>query len=248
MKKSITKNIDILVFGAHPDDAEIFMGGSLLYFKKLKLSTAVCDLTKGELGTYGNASIREKEKENASRLLNLDVRETLDIPDGQIHVSSTYLHKVITVIRELKPKIVFTMEEDSRHPDHSQTHQLVKEACFLSGLKKWNSPLSPHRPGALAYYPEIIFSKKPDFVVDISSVFQEKQKVINAYKSQVIGKLENDSQSQTFIRSHRFWKQLETRSVMAGSFIAVEYGEPFYTSLSLSLTDPLTQLFKKGLH
>ncbi len=241
------ENLDILAFGAHPDDAEIFMGGSLLYFKSLSLSIGVCDLTRGELGTYGNDTTREKEKNTAGDLLKLDVRKTLDIPDGQVSVNKPNLTKVITMIRTYRPKIIFTMSPDSRHPDHSQTHHLIKEAFFLSGLKKWPCSKPPYRSGGFAYYPEWVSIQKPDFVVDITDFIEQKYLAVEAYSSQVLKRGEDDLESKTFVHSSDFWRKLEARSVTAGSFIGVKYGEPFFSSQSLALTSPLTQLFKKGL-
>ena len=240
-------NLDILAFGAHPDDAEIFMGGSLLYFKSLALSVGVCDLTQGELSTYGDKKSRKKEREAASKILKLDVRETLDIPDGQVLVNKKNLTKVINVIRSHCPKIIFTMPPNARHPDHGHTHHLVKEAFFLSGLKKWPSPKSPYRAMGFAYYPEWRETKKPDFVVDITDFVEQKRTAIEAYRSQVLKKNEENLEIKTFVRSSDFWRQLEVRSVLAGSFIGVQYGEPFFSPQSLALTQPLDQLVKKGM-
>lgn len=242
------KAVNILAFGAHPDDVEIFMGGSLLFFKSVGLSIGICDLTQGEAGTYGDRELRKREKNIASKMLDLNLRETLDIPDGQVRLNDTNLNKIINVLRAHCPKVVFTMPPGDRHPDHYNTHYLVKEACFLSGLKKWKNPLPAHRPGGLAYYPELTIDKKPDFVVDISAFINQKIAAIKAYGSQVVQETEKDQPPLTLIRSNLFWKQLNARTVQAGSYIGVEYGEPFYSFQSIQVTDPLNQIYKRGLH
>ena len=242
------QTVDIAAFGAHPDDCEIFMGGSILHFRKLGYRVGICDLTRGEAGTYGDPQLRQKERDEASRLLGLDERLTLTLPDGGIENTPDHRMEVVKAIRALRPQLVFTMPPSARHPDHENTHYLVRAAVFLSGLEKLDTGpgQTPHRPARLIHYPELIFSKKPDFIVDISPYYNRKKEVIKAYSSQVIDEKEVDAGTRTLIRSHEFWRRLEARSVMAGAMIGTAYGEPFYCDAPVFLDDPLKNLSQRG--
>ena len=129
--------LDVLIFGAHPDDAELSMGGTIAKLTHYKHNVGIIDLTRGEMGTRGTAETREKEALKASRILKTKVRENLDIPDGDIQRTKENLLKVITKIRKYTPKIVFAPYFNDRHPDHIDASKLVKEAMFVSGLTKF---------------------------------------------------------------------------------------------------------------
>ena len=129
-------NLDVLIFAAHPDDAELSMGGTIARFTLKGLNVGVIDLTKGEMSTRGNTKIRAKETLTASRILKLKVRENLNLQDGNISVSQNSLNKVVSIIRKYKPKIVFAPYFNDRHPDHIDASALIKRAVFKSGLEK----------------------------------------------------------------------------------------------------------------
>jgi len=230
--------VDILAFGAHPDDIEITMAGSVLAFKRQGYSVGVCDLCAGEAATYGTPEIRRQELRTAAEMLGLDARVTLDLPDGGIRNSEESRMKVIEVIRRLTPEIVFTFDETpGRHPDHHNTGIIVREAVFLAGLEKIKTDQPPFRPSALVRFPELIAWRKPDFVIDITEFWGQKVAAIRAHSSQVTAEAENDANTKTFIRSNRFWDVLEAQNKLAGAMIGARYGEPFYYDRPVRVDD-----------
>ncbi|GAB4184768.1 MAG: bacillithiol biosynthesis deacetylase BshB1 [Calditrichia bacterium] len=237
--------LDVLAFGAHPDDVEIFMGGTIARLKKDKLKVGVCDLTRGEAGTYGSAETRSEELQRASDIMGLDIRVTLDIPDGSVSNTEENRLKVIDVIRQYRPKVVFTFVDLlTRHPDHYYTGVILKECMFLSGLEKIKTNHAPYRPEALIQFPELIPRREPDVIVDITEFWETKIAAIQAYSSQVTVEFEKNPRPKTFLRSEQFWEVLEARSRLAGAQIGVKYGEPFYTQGPFKYTN--LDMFVKG--
>ncbi len=238
--------IDILAIGAHPDDIEMSMGGTLLKMKALNRKTAICDLTRGEAATYGTTHTREEEVRKATQMLGLDARITLELPDGNVLNTEGNRLKVIEVIRQLQPELVFSFaDRPMRHPDHYHCGRIVQECCYLAGLGKIKTEFSPFRPAAFIEFPELIFDK-PTFVIDITEYWEKRQEIIRCFDTQVITPGGDDSQTKTFIRSNSFWEIQEARAVMAGAFIGVKYGEPFYSDYPPRVTDPIGA-FKKRL-
>ncbi|MCX7798022.1 MAG: bacillithiol biosynthesis deacetylase BshB1 [Melioribacter sp.] len=222
--------LDILVFAAHPDDAELSMGGTIAKLIREGLKVGVIDLTKGELGTRGSSEIRLKEAEEASAILNLTHRENLSFNDGSIKVNNEYLYKVVSRIRKFRPQIVFAPFFNDRHPDHIGSGLLIKEAVFFSGLPKIvtedNGRIQmPHRPKKLFYY-LLTYEVKPSFIVDISDTFEIKMKAIKAFKSQFYNP--NSNEPETFISQPNFLKYIEARAKVYGFKIGKDYGEPFF--------------------
>jgi len=229
--------VDILAIGAHPDDSEIFMGGALLKFKQLGYKVGVCDLTKGEAGTFGSAKQRMKERDRASKILGLTFRESLDLPDSAVSNIRDNQLKLIEVIRKLKPELIFSFSPDTRHPDHHECAGLVRDAGYLAGLKNIVTHSSVFRSSALITHPELIYWQKPDFVIDITSVWDQKLDAIRAYDTQVVvsGK---SYPGKTLIKSAEFWEILEARARLAGAAIGVKYGEPFFSKNPPNIADP----------
>jgi bacillithiol biosynthesis deacetylase BshB1 len=237
--------LDILAFGAHPDDVEIFMGGTIARLKKEGYKIGICDLTRGEAGTYGSSEIRAKEMQEASRILGLDIRVTLDIPDGNVRNTEENRLKIIDVIRQFRPRVVFTFVDLlTRHPDHYYTGVIMKEVIFLAGLEKIKTSHPPYRPNALVQFPELIPKKEADVIVDISDFWETKIRAIQAYSSQVTTEHEKNPRSKTFLRSKEFWEVLEARSRIAGALIGTKYGEPFYAPGPFQFTG--LDMFAKG--
>lgn len=231
---------DVLIFGAHPDDAEIFMGGTILYLKKLGYSVSVCDLSEGEAGTYGSGEGRQEELRKASHLMGLDERLTLDMEDGNIRNEKKNRIKVIKVIRAVRPKIVFSFSGNLiRHPDHKYCGEMARECCFLAGLEKVKTENKPHRPDSFIEFPELMITKRPDFIIDITPYFGKKKDVIRCYGSQVTGDGEDDNGTKTLIRSNNFWEILDARAIQAGAMGGVRYGEPFYSPNPPLIHDPV---------
>lgn len=221
--------LDVLAIGAHPDDCEIAMAGTICVLKQQSYKVGICDLTAGEAGTYGSAETRKQESQAASKILKLDARITLDLPDGNIRNSKQNRLKLIEVIRQYQPRILFSFyPQMPRHPDHFYAGLLAKECLFLSGLEKIRTEHPPFRPKNLLYFKELIIRDQPDFIVDVTEFWAQKMDAIRAYKSQVTGKGEDDTDTKTFIRSHAFWEVIESRSRTAGEMIGTRFGEPFY--------------------
>lgn len=238
--------VDILAIGAHPDDCEMFLGGTLLKMKALSYNVGVCDLTRGEAGTFGTAETREQELQKSTRLLGLDARITLDIPDGNVRDSEENRLQIIEVLRLLRPEIVFSfVERPLRHPDHFHCGKMVRECCFLAGLQKIKTPSPAFRPSAFIGFPELTFDK-PAFVIDVTDFWATRQEAIRCFGTQVVLPGETEAATQTLIRSHSFWEIQEARASMAGAYIGVKYGEPFYADNPPQLMDPLVA-FKRNI-
>jgi bacillithiol biosynthesis deacetylase BshB1 len=244
--KPSNNTVDVLAFGAHPDDCEMFVGGTLLKMKSLSYKVGVCDLSRGEAGTYGTPESREQELKRATELLGLDARVTLDFPDGGIRDTEENRIQIIEVIRQLRPEIVFSFaDRPLRHPDHSHCGKMVRECCYLAGLRKIETRSPAFRPSAFIGFPELIFDK-PDFIIDISEFWETRQEAIRCFNTQVVQPGEDDAQTMTFIRSNKFWEIQDARAGMAGAFIGVRYGEPFYSDNPPQVIDPV-QSFKRKL-
>lgn len=238
--------VDVMAFGAHPDDCEMFLGGTLLRLKSQGYKVAVCDLTRGEAGTYGTPETRKAELDKSTELLGLDVRVTLDMPDGGVRDSEENRRQIIDVIRKHRPEIVFSfVDRPLRHPDHYHCGRMVRECCYLSGLGKLETQYPAFRPSSFIGFPELWFDN-PDFVVDVTEFWQQRQEAIRCFGSQVLQPGEDGSQTKTLIRSQSFWEIQEGRGTMAGASIGVRYGEPFYCDHPPQVTDPVAT-FKKRL-
>jgi bacillithiol biosynthesis deacetylase BshB1 len=243
---SNTNTVDIMAFGAHPDDCEMYMGGTLLKMKSLSYKVGICDLSRGEAATYGSAETRKKELEKSTALLGVHVRVTLDLPDGNIRDSEENRQQIIEVIRKHRPELVFSfVDRPLRHPDHYRCGKMVRECCYLAGLEKIKTLSPGFRPSAFIGFPELIFDT-PDFVIDVTPFWETRQEAIRCFFTQVLQPGEDDSQTKTFIRSDSFWKIQGARATMAGALIGVRYGEPFYSDNPPQVLDPL-EAFKKRL-
>ena len=214
--------IDCLAFGAHPDDVELFCSGLLIKLQKQGKSTAVIDLTRGELSTNGTLQIRAKETKNATKVMNLSFRENLKLEDGNIENSKENRYKIIKYIRKFKPDLILAPYWEDRHPDHIATSKIVSDASFYSGLKMIESGQEPHRPKMnLFYMMHNIFI--PSFVVDISTVMDIKTEAIQCYKSQF-----GQSPNNTYINRPEFFDSIINRAKFYGYQIKTKYGEPYF--------------------
>ena len=238
-------NLDVLVFAAHPDDAELGMGGTILKLITSGKKIGLIDLTKAELSTRGNVKLREKEADEAAKLMKLSFRENLGIPDGDISRSDSNLRKVIVTLRKYQPKIIFAPYLNDRHPDHIDASVLIKRAMFKSGLTKYESSFKgkkqpAYRPAKLFYYMQT-YTFIPTFVVDISSTFKDKMKAVMAFKSQFY--TSEKKEPSTFISSKNFISYVEARAEYYGFCIGKKYGEPFFCEESIEYN--FTELLNK---
>jgi len=223
-------NLDVLVFAAHPDDAELSMGGTIAKLTSQNFKVGLIDLTRGELGTRGSADIRQKEAFQAALNLKIAVRENLNIPDGNIEKNQQNLVKVIMAIRKYRPKIIFAPYFNDRHPDHIHASSIVKQAMFSTGLSKIKTfdkevAQQAYRPNKLFYYMQT-YTFDPSFIVDVSSCFEIKMKAVNSYSSQFFNP--KSTEPETFISKPGFIQYIESRAQFYGFQIGKHYGEPFY--------------------
>ncbi len=227
--KNHQTTLDILVIAAHPDDAELGASGSILKWLSEGYKVGIIDLTQGELGTRGSATIRLKEAFEAQKILGLTVRENLGLPDGFFEINRENQLKIIQVIRKYQPKLVLVNAPDDRHPDHTRASKLCIEAIFLSGLPKIetfenNQPQNAWRP---KHYMHYIQDKMliPNVVIDITPFMETKIKSIKAYKSQFYNP--NSKEPETYISSQLFWENIFSRAMEFGRLIGTKYGEGF---------------------
>ncbi|REJ82458.1 MAG: bacillithiol biosynthesis deacetylase BshB1 [Bacteroidetes bacterium] len=224
--------LDILAFGAHPDDVELSCSGTLIKHMKMGMKVGVADLTKGELGTRGNALIRLKEAETASKILGLSVRVNLELADGLFETGTEEKVKIIRVIRQFRPRIVMCNAVSDRHPDHGRAGKLVADACFLSGLSKFETsdqegkPQAAWRPSLILHYIQDRYLK-PGFVIDITDVWDEKMKSIMAFESQFFNP--ESKEPDTPISSEFFLDFIRNRAIEFGRHAGVPYAEGFIT-------------------
>ncbi|OFW51376.1 MAG: bacillithiol biosynthesis deacetylase BshB1 [Actinobacteria bacterium RBG_13_35_12] len=238
MKKEI--RIDALAFSPHPDDAEMGCGGLLLKLKDKGHRTGIIDLTLAELSTNGDLKTREKETKEASKILGLDIRENLGLEDANIKNDFDSRLKVISVIRKYRPGLVLIPFWRDRHPDHENSYKLLKDAIFISGLKKFKTDLDSYRPYVVISY-MLHYEFKPSFIVDISKYYKRKSSAVAAYRSQFY----SDAAKEviTHIASKYFFDIINSRHQCSGLKIRSEYGEPYYIEYDIKIDDPL-EFFK----
>lgn len=230
--------LDILAFGAHPDDVELSCAGVLLVEKLNGKKTGVIDLTQGEMGTRGTVDTRQKEAADAAKILQLDARENLSFADGFFLNDKVHQLTVIAAIRKYRPEIILCNATEDRHPDHAKGAALLYDAGFLSGLSKVETTLNGVLQ--LAWKPKYVFNYiqdrylHPDFVVDISAVMDAKIEAIKAYSTQFYnpGSLE----PQTYISTPDFLESVIFRAKMFGKMIGVQYAEGFTSKKVLGLS------------
>ena len=231
--------LDILGIGVHPDDIELCASGTLLACIDQGKKTGIVDLTQGELGTRGTAETRKEEAKNASEILGLQVRETLDLQDGLFQINEETLKKVIVAIRKYQPEIVLCNAIEDRHPDHGRAAELVSQACFLSGLIKIETALNGKhqqawRPAQVFHYIQDRYIE-PDFVFDVTKYHDKKIEAILCYKTQF--NTVEDDEPQTYISTPEFLDTIVSRSIMMGKKIGVRHGEGFTTEKKMGIND-----------
>lgn len=233
--------IDVLAIFAHPDDVELTVGGTLLKMKSLGYKTGALDVTKGEMGTRGTVEGRAREADEAAKIMKLDVRENLELPDGHVWANDETRTKLVRVLRRLKPKVLLTHQADDPHPDHNHIAQLVREAARLCSMQKYDGAFGQQRTPA-PIVAHNIFSQRvtPSFIVDISEFLDAKSEAIRAHKSQFYNP--NSDELETRLTGKNFIAELENRSRYFGSLIGVAAGEPFFVREALNVEDPIQLL------
>jgi bacillithiol biosynthesis deacetylase BshB1 len=221
--------LDILAFGAHPDDVELGCAGTLAKEISLGRKVGIIDLTEGELGTRGSIEIRYKEAAKASEILDISFRENLKMRDGFFKNDEEHQMEVIKMIRKYRPKIVLCNAIEDRHIDHGKGAELVSDACFLSGLKRIETVLEGEKQEA--WRPQVVYhyiqwkNIEPDFVVDITGFMDIKLKAIMAYNSQFYNP--NSDEMVTPIATKNFLDSIKYRSQDLGRLIGTDFAEGF---------------------
>lgn len=221
--------LDILAFGAHPDDVELGAGATIAKEVSLGKKVGIVDLTRGELGTRGTADLRDVEAKNSAKILGVSVRENLRFADGFFVNDKAHQLEVIKMIRKYQPEIVLCNAVDDRHIDHGKGSKLVSDACFLSGLRKIETTLNDDVQ--TAWRPKLVYhymqwkDDKPDFVVNVSGFIPTKVEAIKAFASQFYDP--NSAEPETPITSKTFFDSLDYRAQDLGRLIGVQHGEGF---------------------
>ncbi len=229
--------LDILAFGAHPDDVELGCSGTIAKEISLGKKVGIIDLTRGELGTRGSVEIRHQEAAAAAKILGVSARENLDMRDGFFVNDEAHQMKVIKMLRKYKPEIVLCNAIDDRHIDHGKGSKLVSDACFLSGLMKIETELDGLKQKA--WRPKLVYhyiqwkNITPDFVVDITGFNDKRVEAILAYKSQFYNP--NSDEPETVIASKNFLESLNYRPQDLGRLIGTDYAEGFTVERYLAL-------------
>ena len=218
--------LDILAFGAHPDDVELAAAGTLIKAARGGRATGVISLTRGEMGTRGTVETRAREFAAAGELMGVRHHEMLSLPDGRLCPDEQARAAVVREIREHEPRIVLLPWIEDRHPDHGAASRIVQEAAFLSGLSKLDTGQKPHRPAELVYYMSS-WEFEPGFIIDISDHVEDKRRALQAYRTQVYNPGFAGQEPPTFIASEHFMELLFSRMAHYGHLIGKKYGEPF---------------------
>ena len=229
--------LDILAFGAHPDDVELGCSGTIAKEVSLGKKVGIIDLTRGELGTRGSVEIRNSESAKASEILGVSVRENLDMRDGFFINDEAHQLKIIQMLRKYRPEIVLCNAIADRHIDHGKGSKLVSDACFLSGLVKIETELNGEKQQA--WRPKVVYhyiqwqNIEPDFVVDISGFLDKKMESVLAYGSQFYDP--NSNEPVTPITSKTFLDSVKYRAEDLGRLVGVAYAEGFTTERYLAV-------------
>ncbi|HSP79146.1 MAG TPA: bacillithiol biosynthesis deacetylase BshB1 [Myxococcaceae bacterium] len=241
--------LEVLAFGPHPDDVELFCGGLMARMADLGYRTGIVDLTRGEKSSRGTLETRAAETEAASRVLGLSMRENLELPDGWVdpwagfeapeaeRARTAPVSRVVEVLRRLRPELVLVPWEQERHPDHEATSALVTRALFFASVRRFEtgSPAEPFTPRQVLYYP-LRHLASPSLVVDVTASYEKKLAAIRCYASQVEPRAEAPS---TLVGSPLSLSSLEARDRFYGAQIGVACGEPYVLRETLGLADPL---------
>lgn len=224
-------NIDILAFGAHPDDTELSCSGTLAQLVQQGQKVVVVDLTRGEMGSRGTAKLRLQEAQKAAGVLGLSARDNLALPDTQLSNTREHQRIIIERIRHYRPHICILPAPSDRHPDHGNAANLITDAVFYSGLIKIETKTldgktqDPHRPAHVIHYMQDR-PFEPDFIFDITQTIDQKEEAIKAFASQFNVTNPGD-EPETYISDPSFFDALRARAKHFGHLAGFEYGEGF---------------------
>lgn len=227
--------VDILAIAAHRDDVELTCAGTLIKAAKLGRTTAVIDLTAGEMGTLGDAKSRAAEAEASAHVMGLSARENLGLPDAAIVNDPDTRTLLARAIRRFKPRVVIAPARQGRHPDHRATAELVRDASFVAGLAKVAPDTPKHRPFKILHC--VSFRQdfeKPTFVVDISDEFEQKLAAIKCFATQFDG---TTQAGEVYPTGESLYDAIRHQSATYGAMIRRRHGEPFFTTETMRVDD-----------
>ncbi|KON87255.1 deacetylase [Sporosarcina globispora] len=233
--------LDILAFGAHADDVEIGMGGTIAKFASMGKRIGICDLTRAELSSNGTVETRIEESLKAAGILGAAVRENLDLPDRGLYYNQEYIEKIAEMIRKYRPALVFAPYMEDRHPDHGHCARLVEEAVFSAGIKRYETVgnLPPHKVKSLHFY-MINGFHKPDFLIDITSFMDKKIAGLESYQSQFT----RSTGSFDTPLVNGYIESVEARESLFGKQAGIQYAEGFKVNKPLMVN---MDIFGEGL-
>ncbi len=226
--------LDMLAIAAHPDDIEITCGGLLIKMAKLGRAVGALDLTRGEMGSFGDENDRESEASGAAGVMGLAYRHNLAMTDSAVEINQENKLKIASVIRSTRPEMVILPHWEQRHPDHSACHRLGYDACFLAGLKKIEIEGEPYRPRKIIY---VSYFRNTDysFLVDISNEFVQKCEAVAAYKSQ----FDNPQNARRIFQPGvDIFDFMRARARQLGLLVGVEYAEAYTVKEHMIIDDP----------
>jgi bacillithiol biosynthesis deacetylase BshB1 len=235
--------LDILAFGAHPDDVELHVGGTLAKMAARGYAVGVVDLTRGELGTRGTPAVRIREARKAAQILGLKVRENLGLPDGDVRATPETRLKVIRVLRKHRPMMVLAPHWDEAHPDHANAGKLVAEAAHHAGLAKIKTSQDRFRPKAILYFmlPPYV---RPTFIVDISAHIEQREAAIRAHRSQLF---DPAREPDTYLSQPDFLYRVNAVVSYYGTLIGRAKGEAFFMKVPPEISDLVAFFRQQGL-
>jgi bacillithiol biosynthesis deacetylase BshB1 len=226
--------VDVLAFGAHPDDVELGCGGTLAALGRRGYAIGICDLTHGEAGTRGSAEGRAAEATRAAEILGAAFRASLDLGDGNLRTDRAAELEVIAVVRAARPRLVLAPWEVGRHPDHVRASRLVTDAAWYAGLRSIETGLRAHRPQQILYYRSSPVGE-PAVLVDVTAVFETKMAAIRAYRSQFHDPA--SAEPETYISTKVFFEGIAAQSRALGRIASVPHAEAFFVRVPPRLDD-----------
>jgi len=233
--------LDVLAVAAHPDDAELSVGGTLARMAELGYRTGVLDLTRGEAGTRGTPAARAEEAARAAAVLGLAARENLGLADAHVRADEESRALLVQVLRRLRPRVVLAPHWEDPHPDHAHASRLVREAAHLAGLAKYDAGAGQarFRPNCVAYF---LFPRTvaPSFIIDTSGTAARKWEAIRCHASQFFNPRSAEPESR--VSTEQFLREVEARDRYFGALIGASHGEAFLVREALNVADPVALL------
>ncbi len=225
---------DVLVVGAHPDDVEIGLGGTVAKLCRAGYRVVILDLTRGESGTRGSAEERAAEATRASEILGVAARENAGLPDGGLANTLEQRRVVATFIRKYAPRILIAPMDNDKHPDHNAAHELVRDSNYLAGVGGFQASYDRYRTKWVYYYRVYVDAESPHLVLDISPEMETKLQALRAYVSQFYNP---DYRGETtYISTPEFWEAIKARAMLLGARIQVQYAEGLYIKDPVAIT------------